>query len=138
LAPKVFVVDDETVIADTLTAILNMSGYEARAFYDGESALSACEIGCPECVISDVVMPGINGLSMAMQIRQRFPACKVLLFSGQAGTAAILEAAGADGQGFEVLQKPVHPKDLLARLRALPLPAPEFDLSTVDAPVVSL
>ncbi|HWE83902.1 MAG TPA: response regulator [Terracidiphilus sp.] len=132
---KVFVVDDETVIADTLAVILNTSGYEARAFYDGESALLACEISCPNCVIGDVVMPGISGVDMALQIRHRFPACKVLLFSGQAASASILEAAGRDGQGLEVLQKPVHPKDMLARLRAL---LPLIVSSTIDAPVISL
>lgn len=137
MAAKVFVVDDETIIADTLTAILNASGYEARAFYDGETALSACNISCPDCVITDVVMPGMSGVAMAMQIRECFPACKVLLFSGQAATADILNAAREKGQEFEVLQKPVHPKDLLARLEST-VPQRKFNSSCPGEPVASL
>jgi DNA-binding NtrC family response regulator len=137
MAAKVFIVDDETIIADTLTAILNASGYEARAFYDGESALTACKISCPECVITDVVMPGMSGVAMAMQIREYFPACKVLLFSGQAATADILNAARESGQEFEVLQKPVHPRDLLARLESTVLPQ-RFSSSRPGEPVASL
>jgi len=113
---RVFVVDDEQIIADTLTAILNVNGYEARPFYDAESVLLACAMGCPDCIISDVVMPHLSGVEMAVQVRKDFPACKVILFSGQEATADMLEAAGRQGYEFEVLLKPVHPRDLLAKL----------------------
>jgi hypothetical protein len=45
------------------------------------------------------------------------PACKILLFSGQAATADLLEKARAQGHQFEILAKPVHPQDLLAKLK---------------------
>ena len=60
-------------------------------------------------------MPGMNGIEMAIQIRQRYPACKVLLFSGQAATADLLEEARQSGYDFELLAKPVHPTELLAK-----------------------
>src|SRR5580704_4800408 len=113
---RMFVVDDEHIIADSLTAILNYSGYDAKAFYDGEAALMACETTVPECIISDVVMRGMSGVELAVSIREHFPDCRILLFSGQAATANILEAARRSGHNFEVLLKPVHPSDLLARL----------------------
>jgi DNA-binding NtrC family response regulator len=120
----VFVVDDEKAIADTLCAILRSSGYEALPFYDAETALVACRNQSPDFVISDVSMPGISGLEMAVQIRQRFPECGVLLFSGNAGSREILDAAHRQGYEFELLSKPVHPRDLLARLdRAVRRPA---------------
>ena len=56
----IFVVDDERVISDTLAAILNASGYDAKAFYDAESALRACQCEQVDCIISDVVMPEMN------------------------------------------------------------------------------
>ena len=113
----VFVVDDERIIADTLAIILNSSGYRARAFYDGQSALDASDVGCPDFIISDVVMPGLGGIEMAIQIRQRFPACQLLLFSGQAATAGLLDEMRLQGHPpFEMLQKPVHPRNLLAWL----------------------
>jgi hypothetical protein len=45
------------------------------------------------------------------------PNCKILLFSGQATTADLLEKARLEGHEFEILAKPVHPTDLLAKLR---------------------
>ena len=109
-------VDDEHIIADTLAAILRLSGYEAAAVYDAHSALEHCDGGAPDVVITDVVMPGIGGLDLAIMLQQRYPHCKILLFSGQAATADILQDVKGRGYNFEVLAKPVHPHDLLSRL----------------------
>jgi CheY-like chemotaxis protein len=116
LMRRVFVVDDERVIADTLSAILRARGFDARAFYDGASTLAACEVAPPDWIISDVVMPGMSGIDMGVRIRQTYPNCKILLFSGQAATAELLDRAQASGHEFEVLLKPVHPTELLAKL----------------------
>jgi DNA-binding response OmpR family regulator len=116
MARRIFVVDDEKIIADSLSAILNKNGFDASPFYDAETALSACEIAKPECIISDVAMTGMNGIDLAIQIRERFPACTILLFSGQAATSDLLATARSRGHDFELLLKPVHPNDLLARL----------------------
>ncbi len=116
MAKRIFVVDDEACIADTLAVILRKSGYEANAFYNAQSALVEIESCCPELVISDVVMPGMNGVEMAVLIKERHPACKVLLFSGNATTVDLLEETRRRGYDFELLTKPVHPSDLLARV----------------------
>ncbi len=116
---RIFVVDDEKCIADTLAVILRNSGYEATALYNAESALQQMESSCPALVISDVVMPGMNGVEMAVLIRQRHPACKILLFSGQAATVDILERVRKRGYDFELLTKPVHPKELLAKAASI-------------------
>jgi DNA-binding response OmpR family regulator len=112
----VFVVDDEKTIADTLAAILENRGYQAYAFYNAETALEKCDALVPDLVISDVVMPGMNGAEMAVAIRNRHPMCKILLFSGQAATADMLVSVREQGHEFELLAKPIHPKDLLARI----------------------
>lgn len=124
MSRRVFVVDDERCIADTLVAILRSSGYEALAFYDAQSALAECERCVPELVISDVVMPGMTGVEMAVFITERHPACKILLFSGQAATVDILEGARRQGYNFELLLKPVHPTELLAKVEGVAQRAP--------------
>lgn len=116
--PKVLVVDDERIIADSLAMILNQSGFEARAVYSGEKAVEQASAFEPQMLITDVIMADLNGIDAAIQIRAILPQVKVLLFSGQAATADLLEKARAQGYEFEILAKPVHPQDLLSRLRA--------------------
>jgi CheY-like chemotaxis protein len=116
--PKVLVADDEPVIADTLVMILNQSGFQARSVYSGEKALDAAVTFEPDMLISDVIMADLNGIDAAIRIRALLPQIKILLFSGQAATADLLEKARARGYEFEILAKPVHPQDLLAKLRA--------------------
>ena len=115
--PKVLVVDDERVIADTLAIILNQAGYDAGAVYSGTDAVQQATSTRPDLVISDVIMPDMNGIDAAIRIRAALPSCKILLFSGQAATADLLENARQQGHEFEILAKPVHPQDLLAKLK---------------------
>ena len=115
---KVLVADDERVIADTLAMILNQSGFQARVAYTGEKALELAAEFKPDMLISDVIMGGLNGIDAAIKIREILPNIKILLFAGQAATADLLEKARAQGYEFEILAKPVHPQDLLAKLRA--------------------
>ena len=114
---KVLVADDEQVIANTLAIILNQAGFEARAVYSGEKAIEALDNFQPDMLISDVIMTGMTGIEAAIATRAKMPNCKILLFSGQAATADLLERARLDGHEFEILAKPVHPTDLLAKLR---------------------
>jgi CheY-like chemotaxis protein len=115
--PRVLVVDDERVIADTLAIILNQAGYNASAVYSGTAAVEQAKSIKPNLVISDVIMPDMNGIDAAIKIRASVPSCKILLFSGQAATADLLENARQHGHEFEILAKPVHPQDLLAKLK---------------------
>lgn len=115
--PKVLVVDDERVIADTLAMILNQSGFQAQAIYSGEGAVELASTFEPDMLISDVIMADLNGIDAAIRIRELLPKIKILLFSGQAATADLLDNARKQGYEFEILAKPVHPQDLLNKLR---------------------
>jgi CheY-like chemotaxis protein len=116
---KVFVVDDETVIAATLAIILNQSGFQAESFTNPVLALERARTTRPDFVISDVMMPEMTGIELAIAIKNECPECKILLFSGQAATTDLLKAARAQGHDFHLLTKPVHPADLLQRIRTL-------------------
>jgi DNA-binding NtrC family response regulator len=115
---RVFVVDDEHVIASTLAMILRSQGFDAKPFSSPLEALHATLSETPDLLISDVVMPQLSGVELAIQIKHRFPGCKILLVSGQAATADMLVAARAEGHDFEVLSKPVHPTDLLRKIHS--------------------
>src|ERR1700679_2419561 len=99
--PRVIVVDDEKVIANTLAIILNNAGFEARAAFCGEEAIELTKNFSPDLMIADVIMPGMSGVEAAMIVRDRLPNCKILLFSGQAATLDVLDTARSQGYEFE-------------------------------------
>lgn len=113
---RVLILDDEQVIANTLAMILNRNGFEAQAVYNGADAIEAARQIAPDVLISDVIMEGMTGIEVAIRISELAPRCKIILFSGQASTADLLQRAGAKGHSFELLVKPVHPRALLERL----------------------
>ena len=116
--PLVFVVDDRSAIAESLAMVLTQEGFRAMAFDDPTIALSAASIKGPSVLISDVIMPRMTGIELAIRVRNAHPKCRVLLYSGQIHTADLLEQVKTDGHEFEILAKPVHPTQLLERLRA--------------------
>jgi DNA-binding NtrC family response regulator len=120
----IYVVDDRIVVAETLAMALIQNGFRALAFEDPTIALSAALIKHPDALISDVIMPRMTGIELAIGVRNAYPACRVLLYSGQINTGGLLEQAKKEGYEFEILAKPVHPEEILEKLR---------DLVTADA-----
>jgi CheY-like chemotaxis protein len=116
---RILVVDDEPRIADTLATIFQRAGYSASAVYSGDAAVPWIDLHQPLLVVSDVVMPGMDGLQLAKLIRASYPGCAVLLFSGNADTQGLLERARNEGHEFEVLAKPVPPTLMLAKVASL-------------------
>jgi len=110
---RVLIIDDERLVADTLNIILQRAGFDSTAFYDATSALQWCHSYTPDVIVSDVVMPGINGLDMAVRMQKQFPKCHIILFSGQAVTADLVEEYKVRGYSFDILPKPLHPKKLI-------------------------
>jgi CheY-like chemotaxis protein len=116
---RVLVVDDERSIADTLSLIFKTRHYEAQAAYSAERAIEILAEWRPDLAIVDVILPEMNGINLAIVIKANYPNCHVLLFSGHANTALLLEEAGRKGHQFEVLAKPVHPNVMLDRASTL-------------------
>jgi CheY-like chemotaxis protein len=112
----VMVVDDEPLVADTILEILKEDGIDGYAFSSGQTALNWFSRIKPDAVIMDVVMPGINGIAAAIEIRKMSSDCRVILFSGQSTTANLLNEARLQGHRFEVLEKPIKPEVLLEKL----------------------
>jgi DNA-binding NtrC family response regulator len=117
--PRVFVVDDELDIAKMLAVILQMNLFDAIPYSDSEVALQAAKDLPPDYLISDIVMPKLNGIDLAIAIQIVVPTCKVLLFSGQVGAPELIKIARETGHSFELVQKPIHPAKMVAALRSL-------------------
>ena len=116
---SILVVDDEPALADTLAVIFQQAGYIANAVYSGEEALAFIAARRPSLVITDVILPGMDGIALAKTIRMSYPTCRILLFSGNADTQDLLEAAQQEGHAFEILAKPIPPPLMLAKVASL-------------------
>ncbi len=114
--PRVLVIDDDPVIANTLAIILEQSGYAARAAFSGEEGIVVARDFKPQTLITDVIMTGINGIETGIQIRSFLPRCQIWLFAGQAATRDLVQRAAHAGHVFNVLNKPIHPGELLLHL----------------------
>jgi CheY-like chemotaxis protein len=115
--PRVLVVDDQKLIANTVAEILQGAGFHAVTAYDGWTALEIAAHFRPDYLLSDVLMPQMNGVDLAIAIRKMYPAAKILLFSGQAGISEILLNGQEQGFEFDLIAKPIHPLKLIDRLR---------------------
>jgi CheY-like chemotaxis protein len=113
----VLVVDDERLIADTISAILTEHGFVAFKAYSGEEAVRLAAQMQPDIVLSDVLMPMMSGIQMAILIKESLPTTRIVLLSGQAATAGLMRQAAAAGHNFELLAKPIHPEELVKRLK---------------------
>jgi len=119
MGAKILVVDDDRFLADTLAALLRVNGHEVETAYSGASAIQVAALFEPEILICDVVMPAMNGVETASHIRSLLPSCKVLLITGRATAPDLVLKTHALNDGFELLAKPLHPNELLARMGKL-------------------
>jgi DNA-binding NtrC family response regulator len=114
----VLVIDDDRVLADTLSEILRKNGFTPVALYSGEEALELAERLRPEIVLSDIRMSRIDGVEAAKRIRALHPDCRVILFTAHVVSPSMRRMI--EGMGFELLQRPLHPEHVLSVLRRHP------------------
>jgi CheY-like chemotaxis protein len=115
--PTILVVDDEKLIVDTVVEILQGAGFEVVGAYDGWTALEKITRWRPDYVLSDVLMPQMNGVELAITIQKMHPATRIVLFSGQAGISEILLEGQRQGFEFELIAKPIHPLKLIEHIK---------------------
>jgi len=117
-AARVLVADDNADMREYLVRLLKGAGYQVDAVTDGRAALEAVRADAPDLVVSDVMMPRLDGLALVAALRadRRTTGVPVLLLSARAGQQASIEGleAGAD----DYLVKPFAAAELLARIRA--------------------
>lgn len=129
MAERVLVVDDEMQITRVLRAALSAQGYDVRAANDPEEALRLVHEWGPDLIITDLMMPGMNGIELSRAVRAK-SSVPILVLSVRDQERAKIEAldAGAD----DYVTKPFSTQELLARVRAHLRRAPERN---ADAPI---
>lgn len=114
MGTKVLVVDDEKVILELTSMILQAKGYEVLSAANGEAGLELIERESPPLVLLDYMMPGMDGMTALRAIRERFPDTYVIMFTGKGSEeiAVGLMKAGAS----DYILKPFNNQDLLERI----------------------
>ena len=107
---RVLVVDDYVQSAEALAEHIEGWGYQARAIHSGEQALASLEEFAPDLIVSDLKMPGINGIELMEQVRGRGLDCEFLLLTGQGTIETAVDAIKRGA--FDYISKPVDPPRL--------------------------
>jgi len=113
---SVLVVDDSEVIADTLAMVLSAEGFHAVAAYNAAEALKLLQSKSFDLLLTDVMMPGMTGIELAIDVTRRRIVRAVLLMSGVAATSDLLENARKLGYDFEILAKPIYPTEVIEKI----------------------
>jgi signal transduction histidine kinase len=110
---SILLVDDDVAVATTLATVLQKKGYSVVLAENGEEALLRVQINPQpfDLVLSDIIMPRMNGRALTRALRERYPHQKILLMSG------FDDAPGDNPEAVETIFKPFRPNDLLKRVR---------------------
>ena len=114
---RIRVVDDEAVIRDYLTDMLLMERFAPVTASSGSEALAILETTSVQLVISDIMMPGMNGMELLVEVKQKYANLPVILITGYGGKFAAQEAVAAGADGY--FQKPFKNVELVRTLRAI-------------------
>ncbi len=115
--PALLVVEDDEQFRNFLRDVLGRHGYEVDAAGDGNEALRLFGVRRPDMVITDLVMPGVDGLELVIELRKSDPSLPILAISGGMVTApqSYLKVAGALGANA-VLEKPFYAEALIRKV----------------------
>jgi CheY-like chemotaxis protein len=117
---RVLIVDDDHLVADTLTLIFERNGFAAKQAYSAEEALESSRTFAPNLLLCDVTMPGRDGLSLVDDVTREMPACRILVLTGfYSNLKNIREHARKLSRPMGVLTKPCQPSELLREAAAL-------------------
>jgi response regulator RpfG family c-di-GMP phosphodiesterase len=113
---RVLVVDDDELILKALARILEAAGYEVRCYLSPDEALADMEAVAPVVVISDYMMPAMDGVTFLKRARERLPAAVRVLCTAAEDFRVALQAVNA-GEVFRIIPKPWHQQELLATVQ---------------------
>lgn len=126
--PRILVVDDEQAVRDLLAKTLETADYEVDTAPDGATAIQYLNTNGYDLLVTDLRMPGMDGLTVIREGRRKSADLPVIVITGYSSEASAIEAINLGVSGY--LTKPFRlPRVLQAAARALGEPEPTFDVS---------
>ncbi|WP_270939309.1 response regulator, partial [Falsiroseomonas oryzae] len=117
---RILLVDDEAVVREVLAGQLEDAGFAVTQAADGTAALAVLEAGrCFDILVTDLAMPGLDGVALIRAAQRRKPALPAILLTGYAGDAATLAVGNAVGGRFVLLRKPITGAELADRVASI-------------------
>ncbi len=132
MAPDILIVDDDPLVRRTLVQLVRQHGYQAEAAGSGEEALAVLAKGDVRLLVADLRLPGLGGLALLRQVRERHPRTRTVMISGQGSVEAVVEAMQEGAEDF--LLKPfglARLGELLDRLLGSPAGEPGTALTSL-------
>ena len=119
MSGKILIVDDESAARLALATLLRREGFEVTDVRDGPAALAHCASFCPDLVLLDILMPGMDGFEVCRRIKAtpQTRLTPVVLITGLSATEDRIQGINAGADDF--LSKPIDFNELLARSRSL-------------------
>ena len=114
---KILIIEDEVLLAESLKTLLKSKGFQVEIAYDGETGRDYAELGIYDLLILDVMMPGLNGLELASQVRAKHLGTPILMLTAKSGVEDRI--AGLNAGADYYLTKPFDSRELLACINAL-------------------
>jgi two-component system response regulator MprA len=114
---RLLVVDDDPAVREALALVLDLHGFEVSTAVDGREAIRTLSVSCPDAVVLDVLMPGLDGLEVCRRIRAAGNRTPVLMLTARSEVSE--RVAGLEAGADDYLAKPFAREELIARLRAL-------------------
>jgi PAS domain S-box-containing protein len=101
--PRILLVDDDSLVRGTLQQLLELSDYRVVSAADGEEAIAAFEAEGADLLLTDLAMPGMNGVTLIAKLQEQLPGLPAILMTGYAGDASTVSEDGP----YRLLFKPV-------------------------------
>ena len=114
---RILLAEDDDSLRAFLHRALERAGYRVRACADGDEAIEALDDGPYDLLLTDIVMPGADGIEVARQTTARDPSTRIMFITGFAAVG--LAASGRAPAGAKVLSKPVHLREIVAEVERM-------------------
>ncbi|WJR80183.1 response regulator FixJ [Bradyrhizobium sp. NP1] len=112
----IHIVDDDAAMRDSLAFLLDVNGFKPQVYDSADAFVARSAPGALDCIVSDIRMPGMNGIELVRKLRSEGATCAVILITGHGDVALAVEAMKAGAADF--IEKPFDDEALLGAIRA--------------------